>query len=143
MGIILSIIAGLAMTFQGVFNTRLQEKVGAFEANTIVQGTAFILALILLFFLGKGNIREVKDINKIYLLGGVIGVIITYTVMGSIASIGTTFAISTILIAQLLSAAIMEWFGWFGPEKIPFSFHTIAGVAIMIIGILVFKFMKF
>ncbi|CDM69762.1 putative membrane protein [Clostridium bornimense] len=143
MGIILSIIAGLAMTFQGVFNTRLQEKVGSFEANAIVQGTAFILAIILLFFLGKGNIREAKDINKIYLLGGVIGVIITYTVMGSISSIGTTFAISTILIAQLLSAAIMEWFGWFGTEKIPFSLHTITGVALMIIGILVFKFMKF
>ena len=42
-GIIFSIVAGAAMSLQGVFNTRLGEKIGTYEANTFVQWTAFLL----------------------------------------------------------------------------------------------------
>ena len=81
MGIIFSIIAGALMSFQGIFNTKLSEKIGLWETNTIVQGSAFILTLIALFFFGKGSFKEVRDVNKIYLLGGVLGVLIILTVM--------------------------------------------------------------
>jgi len=32
-GVIFSILAGMAMSVQGVFNTRLSEKIGLFESN--------------------------------------------------------------------------------------------------------------
>ena len=44
-GIIFSIIAGMAMSVQGVMNTRLGEGIGNMEANAFVQGSAFALAL--------------------------------------------------------------------------------------------------
>ena len=46
LGIVLSIIAGMAMSVQGVMNTRLGEGIGNMEANAFVQGTAFALAMI-------------------------------------------------------------------------------------------------
>ena len=46
LGVIFSLIAGAAMSFQGVMNTRLSDKIGLYESNTFVQGTAFILSLI-------------------------------------------------------------------------------------------------
>lgn len=37
LGIVLSIIAGMAMSVQGVMNTRLGEGIGNMEANAFVQ----------------------------------------------------------------------------------------------------------
>lgn len=138
-GIFLSILSGICMSFQGVFNTRLSEKIGLWETNVIVQGTALIFTLIILFFGNKGNIKNIKDVNKLYLLGGLLGVIIIYTVVKGISSVGTTCAISTILIAQLLAAAAIDAFGLFGTQKIAFGLNEIVGVIIMIVGIVIFK----
>ena len=38
--IITAIISGIAMSVQGVFNTRLGEKIGVWETNVFVQGSA-------------------------------------------------------------------------------------------------------
>lgn len=138
-GFISAIISGIAMTLQGIFNTRLSEKIGSWETNTIVQGSGLILTLIILFFFGNGNFKEIKSANKIYLLGGALGVIIIFTVMISIKSLGTTIGIGTILVAQLSAAALIDIFGLFGSEKIPLTFHEILGIIIMIGGIVLFK----
>ena len=41
------------MSIQGVMNTRLGEKAGIYEANAFVQGTAFILSVLLMLIMGK------------------------------------------------------------------------------------------
>ena len=139
LAIIYAIISGISMTLQGIFNTRLEEKVGTWETNVIVQGTALILTLIILMFFGNGNFKAVKEVNKLYLLGGILGVIIIFTVMKSIGSMGATVGIGIILIAQLASAGIIDAFGLFGTEKVSFGLREFIGVAIMIIGIVIFK----
>lgn len=138
-GIICAIISGISMSLQGVFNTRLGEKIGTWETNVFVQGTGLILTLIISFMIGKGSYSQIKNVNKLYLLGGALAVVITFTVMKSISSMGPTCGIGIILVAQLLAAAIIDAFGLFGSEKIKFSLHHFIGVAIMIIGIVIFK----
>ena len=127
------------MSLQGVFNTRLGEKIGTYGANTFVQGTAFLLSLIAVWFLGKGSFKEIGAVNKIYLLGGVLGMIITITVMFSIQGLSPTTAISIILISQLAVAALIDAFGWFGTEQMPFGLTKYIGLALMIAGVIVFK----
>ena len=136
---ILAIISGAAMSIQGVFNTRVTEKIGLWETTTIAQGSAFVLALILMFVVGKGNISEVKSVNKLYLLAGFIGVIITFTVIKTIGSLGPTCGISIILVSQLITAALIDYFGLFNSPKVNFSFNEFLGVALMIAGIILFK----
>lgn len=139
MSIIYAIISGISMSLQGVFNTRLGEKIGIWETNVLVQGTGFLLTLIILMFFGKGSFKNIKDVNKLYLLGGAIGVIIIFTVMKSIGAMGATYGIAIILVAQLIAAAAIDAFGLFGSERIPFNFKEFIGVSIMIIGIIIFK----
>lgn len=138
-GIIFAIIAGSAMSIQGVMNTRLSEKIGLYESNVIVQGTAFILALIALWIMGKGNFRALGEVNKLYLLGGVFGILITVTVMLAIGKLSPTVAISIILISQLAVAALIDAFGIMGSEKVAFSWNKYVGLALMIGGVLLFK----
>lgn len=140
LGFIFAALAGAAMSVQGVFNTRLSEKIGLLESNTIVQGSAFVLALIAMLIFGKGDILKAGEVNKLYLLGGIIGFVITLTVMLAIKNLSPTVAISVILIAQLLVAAIIDAFGLFGSKKVPFDLTKYIGIGLMIAGVIVFKY---
>lgn len=139
MGIIFSIIAGAAMSIQGVMNTRLSDKIGLYESNMFVQGTAFVLSLIAMWILGKGNLRALGEVNKLYLLGGVLGLVITITVMLGIGKLSPTVAISVILISQLFVAALIDAFGIMDSQKIAFGWNKFVGMALMIGGVLLFK----
>lgn len=138
-GFLFSIIAGAAMSVQGVMNTRLQDRVGLWEANAFVQGTAFVLSLIVMWIFGKGDWKSLLSAPKWNLLGGALGLVITVTVMLSIKGLNPTVAISTILIAQLLVAAAIEYFGWMGQEKAAFAIKQWLGLALMLGGVVLFK----
>ena len=130
----------MAMSVQGVMNTRLGEGIGNMEANAFVQGTAFALALIVLIFWRQGSFTALGQVNKLYWLGGVLGIVITLTVMLGIKSLGTTLAISIILISQLLIAAVIDAFGLMGSEKVAFGWSKYVGLALMTGGMLLFKY---
>jgi len=137
--IISSIIAGATMSFQGVFNTRLSERIGLYEANVFVQASAFILSLLAVWLIGNGNFRGILEVNKIYWLGGALAIVITITVMLAIKGLSPTIAISIILIAQVLVAALIDAFGLFESEKVIFHWTKFIGLALMIGGVIVFK----
>lgn len=139
LGILFSILAGAAMSVQGVIDTRLSDRVGLYESNVLVQGVAFALSVIALLFLGKGDFGALGNTNKVYLLGGVLGIVITITVMLGIKGLGPTVAISVILISQLLVAALIDAFGVFDSQRIPFDWKKFAGITLMIGGMLLFK----
>lgn len=139
-GFLFSIIAGAAMSIQGVMNTRLSDKIGLWEANTFVQGTAFVLSLLVMLIFGKGQFSAMREVPKGYLLGGALGLIITVTVMLSIKGLDATVAISVILIAQLLVAAMIDGFGWLDQEKLSLGIRQYIGLALMLGGVVLFKF---
>ena len=98
-----------------------------------------MITLIVLFFFGDGDFKNIKTVNKVYLISGVLSVIIIFTVMKSISSLGTTVGIGTILIAQITTAALIDAFGLFGNEKISFGPSEVLGIIIMIAGIVLFE----
>lgn len=139
-GVIFGLIAGAIMSVQGVWNTRLGDRIGLFEANTFVQGTAFIFALIVMLIWGNGNIKKLFSVdNKLYLLGGLLGIIITVSVILSMQKLSPAIAISSILISQLLTAAIIDGFGLFDTEKVPFGTNKYIGLVMLVCGIIIFK----
>jgi transporter family-2 protein len=126
-GIICSLLAGAAMSIQGVFNTRLGERIGLYEANLLVQGIAFGLSAAAVLLLGKGSFAALAHTNRLYLLGGVLGMVITLTVMLAMKGLGPTVAVCIILIAQLVTAALIDAFGWFGTAQTVFGWQKYAG----------------
>lgn len=138
-GFLFSVIAGAAMSVQGVMNTRLQEDIGLWEANAYVQGTAFFLSLLVMWLFGSGSWKAIAQVPRGYLLGGALGLVITVTVMLSIKGLDATVAISTILIAQLLVAALIDAFGWLGQEKVAMGVKQYVGLALMLGGVVLFK----
>ena len=141
-GVIFSIIAGMAMSIQGVMNTRLSEKIGLYESNVFVQGTAFLLSLVAVMIMGKNGFGALWQTDKIYLLGGVLGLVITITVMLGIKGLSPTIAISIILISQLLVAALIDALGLLGADKIHFGWTKYVGMVLMLGGLVLFKLKK-
>lgn len=138
-GILFSLAAGAAMSVQGVINTRLSEKIGLFESNLFVQGTAFLFSLIALWLFGKGDFHKLMETNKFYWLGGLLGLAITVTVMLGIKNLSPTVAISVILISQLLVAALIDAFGLMGTDRVAFTWQKFIGMGMMIGGVILFK----
>lgn len=139
-GLIYSLLAGVLVGIQGVFNTRMSEKAGFWLTNTWVHGTGFLLSfVILLLSREEGGLSKLNGVSKLYWLGGAVGVMIVFSVMKSIESLGPSYSIAILLITQLIVALLIDSLGLFGVERVPLSGSRLIGIGIMIAGVVVFK----
>lgn len=141
-GFLIACISGALMSIQGVFNTGVTKETGTWLTNCFVQLTAFLVCLVFFLFTEQGKV-PIGDLFKVehkyMLLGGAIGAFITLTVIQSMSTLGPAKAILAIVITQVLVGYLIELFGLFGVEKVPFSMSKLIGVIIAIAGIVVFK----
>ncbi len=139
---LMAIVSGILMSVQGVWNTRVTEKAGIWLTNSIVHLVGFLFCICVLFFVRGSHIDGLRAVNKIYLLGGILGAGIVYTVVVSISRLGPAYAIMIILVAQVFASYLIELFGLFDTEKVPFMWSKLMGVAVMVVGIVVFQWKK-
>jgi len=133
--LIIAALSGLAMTFQGAINAALKEKIGVAPMSTTVHLIGLIVSLVaVLIFTGMPKISELREAPLYSYLGGVLNVAIIGGVAYAIAKTGATIGISAILFGQLTTAVLLDHFGIFTLERIPFSWIRIAGVVLMLVG---------
>lgn len=143
LGILTALLSGTLMSIQGVFNTDLTKQTSLWVATGWVQITAFLVCGAAWLFTGRDNIGKLLQVEHQYiLLGGVIGAFITITVIQSMAALGPAKAAMLIVVAQLAVAYVIELFGMFGMEKVPFEWKKMLGMLIAIAGIVLFKWEK-
>lgn len=141
-GFLIAMISGALMAVQGVFNTGVTKQSGPWLTNCFVQITGFLICLGFFLFMEQGKV-PIGDLFKVdhkyMLLGGVIGAFITFTVIQSMASLGPAKSVLAIVVTQVLVAYVIELFGMFGVEKVPFSVTKLIGIIVAIAGLVVFK----
>lgn len=138
-GLIFSILAGILVSIQGVFNTRVSEKIGQWETTSIVHLIGFLFSILMVVFFGKGNLGKIGEVNGFYFLGGVFGVLIIFSVVQGISLLGMTVAVAVLLVTQLLVSAAIDYFGLFGTQPVRFDMSKVIGIMVMILGIVIFK----
>ena len=140
LGIWIAVLSGALMSIQGVWNTQVTKQSSLWVSTGWVQLTAFLVCVAAWFFTGRESIGMLWQVEAKYnLLGGVIGAFITITVIRSMGSLGPARAVMLIVISQLAVAYLIEMFGLFGVEKQPFEWKKLAGTAIVVAGIVLFK----
>jgi transporter family-2 protein len=141
LGFLIAILSGAMMSTQGVFNTGVTKQTGIWVSASFVQFSAMLICILAWLVTGRqGQFSAILKINQKYmLLGGVLGAFITYTVIKSVDTLGPAMANMFIIIAQLVVAYLIEVFGMFGSEKAAFEWRKLIGVAIVIIGIIIFQ----
>ncbi|MFW6409669.1 MAG: DMT family transporter [Halanaerobiales bacterium] len=132
----LAALAGMMMAIQGTINSALGDRLGPGETNFIVHTTAvLILVGILIITREKVSLQILHKTPWYLYLGGLIGVIITYGVILSIPRLGVAVATTSIITAQVLTAAAIDHLGFFGLDKVPFSWLRVVGIIFLAIGV--------
>ncbi|HHT47996.1 MAG TPA: DMT family transporter [Firmicutes bacterium] len=139
MQIFFLLIAGLAgalMAVQGCLNSYLGEKLGLIPATFSVQllGTVTIGLFFLLFSRKADLFSAVVQVPLYYWLGGPLGVAIIYGVATAIPKVGVGNATTGIIFCQLLTAYLIDHFGIFSQETVPFTGGKGLGLLLMVGG---------
>lgn len=139
-GILTALLSGALMSIQGVFNTEVTKQTSTWLAAGWVQISAFAVCLAAWCITGREPIGDLFRVKPWYLLlGGAIGAFITITVIWSMAGLGPAKAAMLIVISQLAAAWLIELFGLFGMEKTDFTVRKLLGMAVAVVGIVVFQ----
>ncbi len=140
MGIIIALLSGALMSIQGVFNTEVTKQTSIWISNSWVQFTAFLVCILAWLFRDRGSFTKLAEVSPKYLLvGGIIGAFITLTVIMSMDKLGPAQAALLIVVSQLAVAYIIELLGLFGTEKVSFQWSKLVGLAMAVVGIVIFK----
>lgn len=132
LALLLAALSGLFMALQGTLNSALSKAVGLLEASFIVQVVGSLTGLALLLAgLGQGSLLKFREAPWYTYLGGLLGIAIIYLVASSIAQAGVASATTAVIVGQVLTAAVIDWFGWFGVEQVPFSLWKGLGILLM------------
>ncbi len=140
MGFLIAILSGALMSIQGIFNTEVTKNTSIWVSAAFVQFSALAVCLVAWFFCDRTSFAGLLTLERKYsLLGGVIGALITITVIKSMTDLGPARSAMLIVISQLLVAYGIELFGLFGVDKQPFEWRKAIGMAIAIVGVTIFK----
>lgn len=138
-GVLFAVMAGICISLQNVFNTRVGDGVGSIEATVVVHAVGLVASIFLVLLMGDGDLTKIGDVNKLYLFGGALGVAIVIGVIKGVTMLGAAQAVMIVMLAQLAVAYLIDAVGLFGMERIPISFTKVAGLLIVLGGIYVFR----
>lgn len=140
MGIVIALLSGALMSIQGVLNTGVTKQSSIWTAAGWVQLSAFLVCVVMWWFSGRQPVGALWQVQPKYmLLGGVLGALITYTVIRSMDSLGPAQSALLIVVSQIIIAYAIELFGLFGVEKAGFEWKKVIGALVAIGGIIIFK----
>ncbi len=134
-GLFYALAAGVFVSLNNVFVSRAGAKLGFWEANTLVHGMCFLLALVILFLTGRTNTGALRDLNYIYLIGCFSGVMVLFTIMQGVVRLGVIFAVPLIIGAQILGSMVISRFGLFEEKIVIPSFTNIVGFILVLVGV--------
>ncbi|MBT0651459.1 DMT family transporter [Geomobilimonas luticola] len=125
---------GVAVAFQPSINGRLAQKTGVLESSCISFTVGAAALLILVFLVGKGDMRGVSHAAWWELSGGLLGAFFVTMTIVAVPRIGTTAAMASVIAAQLATGALLDHFGMFGFREIPLDGKRAFGIALLMAG---------
>jgi len=134
--IALTIVAGIAGAVQAAVMGELGERTGIFPALAFAGVVSVVLGLTLLLivtrsFSGLGDVAR----QPLWLwTGGALSVLIILAITVAAPRIGLAATIGTIIALNLVMAAAMDRYGWFGLDRVAIGWPRVAGLLFLGVG---------
>jgi bacterial/archaeal transporter family-2 protein len=90
----------------------------------------------------KGALEPLKDVHPLLLTAGILGASLVFAIAWLIPHVGAGTVMITLLAGQVLGGIIMSHFGWLGSPVQPITLTRLAGVAVMIAGVVLATYSK-
>jgi transporter family-2 protein len=132
----LSVVAGLCGSVQVAVMSRLGERIGVLQAlafasllTAVLAGAALVLARRSLVGYGRA-----LDQPWWMLLGGVMGLLIVFTVTYAGPRIGVAATVGILIAGQLAMGAAIDRWGLFGSQRIALHWPRLLGIMLLAAG---------
>jgi bacterial/archaeal transporter family-2 protein len=133
---VLAVAAGLAGSVQVALMSRLGERIGVVEALAFSTALTAAIAFVILL-LARGSVAGFeRAVHQPWwmLLGGVMGLIIVFTVTYAGPRIGVAATVGILIAGQLAMGAAIDRWGLFGSERIALHWPRVLGIGLLAIG---------
>lgn len=133
----LSLLAGVIISFMIAVNGGLTAQYGVFGAAVIIHIVGVLFALLLLKLLPAPSQKTSGKIPWWLYTGGIIGVLTTAFSNFAYGKISITGIIALGLLGQAIASLVIDWLGLFKMTAYPPKKHTLAGLMLAFLGIVV------
>lgn len=128
--------AGFGIPVMAAANASLGRNLGsAFLAVAILCVVASLIAFGMLLINAPGEAERIWPTNVAHYSAGILFVIYIGSITYASPRIGLGNAIFLVLFGQLISAAIIDHYGWFDGAQSPITGRRFIGLSIMAVGI--------
>jgi transporter family-2 protein len=133
---VIAAAAGLGGAVQIAVQGRLGDRVGSLEAMATASliGAALALLVLLVARRSLAGIGDAVGSPKWMLLGGVMSALIILAITVAGPRIGVVATTAFLIAAQFALAAVIDRYGWFGVERIGFSWPRVLGLGLLVMG---------
>ena len=137
-GILLALLGGTFVCLQNIFNANVKKKVSVWATTALVLllGFAASLAVGLAF---EGAALFKFQAEPWFWFSGIIGVGVVACVTQGVQNLGPSAAISLVMVSQIFFGLMWDTLGWFGLEKVPFTWQSLAALVLIGSGALLFQ----
>ncbi|MGI1657820.1 MAG: DMT family transporter [Desulfitobacterium sp.] len=133
--VFVAILGGMLLGIQTPINGALGKRIGGIEGALVSFTVGMICLLFAVFFFGKGNLSQVAQVPKLWLVGGALGAVAVTCSILSVQKIGVTSVLTAAVLGQIMVGLIIDHFGLLGVAKVPVNSLRLLGVALMIGGL--------
>ena len=138
-GFSLAILAGVLISLQSVFNTKVNENVGQWLTTAWVLGIGLISSIVFYIITENSISIKVYTTNYLFYVSGLFGIGLIICIMIAIKNLGPAYTVLISLITQLVVALSIDTFGLFGMESVPLQINKLVGIGLLIFGVGIFK----
>jgi len=136
--IFLSLLAGIAGSIQVAVSGAFGRRIGVLEATAFgsIGAALIVTSLVLVARQGLGGVAAGLREPPWLWLNGVMGAIVVTSITFTAPRIGTFATIGLLIAGQLAMGVVIDAFGLFGLDRIPFSWSRALGLVLLAAGAL-------
>jgi transporter family-2 protein len=140
--ILFAVAAGAGVAVQAAVNARLRFALGAPVWAAIAQFTVGLAVLALVAAAGRYTPPATASLARApwwMWIGGLFGA--TFILMSVIVTprLGAALMLAGAIVGQLAAALAIDHYGWFGADVMPISLMRVAGVVLLVAGVLLIR----
>jgi len=132
----LALVAGVGIplmaSINGALGVRLASTTGA--AAVLFLG-AFLISIVALLINGLPTLQAARSASPVLYIGGVFVAFYVLSITWLVPRFGVGNAIFFVLFGQIISASLIDHFGWFNAVQTPLSMTRVLGIVLMLAGL--------
>jgi bacterial/archaeal transporter family-2 protein len=133
--LLVAVIGGVAVTMQAQFMGLMDRHLGTVESVFITYGSGALVVGVVMLLLRGGNLRAWSTLPWYAFLAGVVGVLIVGAIGYSVPRLGLVPALTLIVAAQFIAAAVLDHYGWLGAAVRPIDAARALGILVLLLGV--------